>query len=156
MCTDACKEGFGWVLIQENYILAYEYKKLKEHEQNYATHDLELASIIHALKMWWHYLIGRRFLLMLDNISLKYLFGQQNLNARQVRWMPFLRKKDFEIKHTKGKEKKVVDDLIRLTKLLYASRSYESDLENKILNAENFDKEYQTQKEKPAKNEKNE
>ena len=52
VCTDACKEGFGWVLIQENYVLEYESKKLKEHEQNYATHDLELASIIHALKMW--------------------------------------------------------------------------------------------------------
>ena len=52
VCTNASKEGFGWVLIQENYVLEYESKKLKEHEQNYATHDLELASIIHALKLW--------------------------------------------------------------------------------------------------------
>ena len=71
VCTYACKEGLGGVLIQENYIIAYESKKLKEHEKNYATHDLELAAIIHALKMWRHYLIGRKFLLMSDNISLK-------------------------------------------------------------------------------------
>ena len=51
--------------------------------KNYVTHDLELVSIIHALKMWRHYLIGRKFLLMSDNISLKYLFDQHNLNARQ-------------------------------------------------------------------------
>ena len=48
---DACKEGLGEVLIQENYIVAYESRKLKEHEKKYATHDLELANIIRALKM---------------------------------------------------------------------------------------------------------
>jgi hypothetical protein len=49
---DACKEGLGGVLMQENYVVAYESRKLKEHENNYATHDLELVAIIHALKMW--------------------------------------------------------------------------------------------------------
>ena len=52
ICTDACKEGLGEVLIQENYIIAYESRGLKEHENNYATHDLEIAAIIHALNMW--------------------------------------------------------------------------------------------------------
>ena len=55
-------------LLQENYVVAYESRKLKEHEKNYATHDLEIDAIIHSLKMWQHYLIGRKFLLMLDNI----------------------------------------------------------------------------------------
>ena len=51
-CTNACKEGLGWVLIQKKYVIAYESRKLKEHENSYATsHDLELATIIHALKM---------------------------------------------------------------------------------------------------------
>ena len=63
VCTYAYK-GLGGVLIKENYIIAYEFRKLKEHENNYATHDLELVVIIHALKMWQHYLIGMRFLLM--------------------------------------------------------------------------------------------
>ena len=52
VCTDTCKEGLGGVLIQENYVIAYESRKLKEHEKNYATCDLELAFIIHALRMW--------------------------------------------------------------------------------------------------------
>ena len=48
---DTCKEGLGGVLIEENYVIAYESRKLKEHEKNYSTHDLELAAIIHALKI---------------------------------------------------------------------------------------------------------
>ena len=83
--------------------MAYESRKLKEHEKNYVTNDLELAAIIHTEKMWRHYLIGRKFLLMPDNISLKYLFDQQNLNARQAIWMSFLSEYEFEIKHIKGK-----------------------------------------------------
>ena len=110
--------------------MAYESTKLKEHGKNYATHDLELASIIHALKMWWHYLIGRKFLLMSDNISLKYLFDQQNLNAWQTRWLSFLMEYDFEIKHIKGKENKVAYTLSCHANLLFARSNYESDLEN--------------------------
>jgi hypothetical protein len=52
VCTYACKEGLGGVLMQDNHVVSYESKKLKEHERNYVTHDLELATIIHALKMW--------------------------------------------------------------------------------------------------------
>ena len=62
--------------------MAYESRKLKEHENHFNTHNLELAAVIHALQMWRHYLIGRKLLLMSNNISLKYLFDQQNLNAR--------------------------------------------------------------------------
>ena len=101
--TDACNEGLGGVLTQEGHVIAYESRKLKIHEKNYATYDLELVAVIHALKMWHHYLIDRRFLLMSDNMSLKYLFDQQNLNARQARWLAFLSKYNFEIKHIKGK-----------------------------------------------------
>ena len=52
VCTDACKEGLGAVLSQEGFLICYESQKLKEHERNYATHDLELAAIIHALRKW--------------------------------------------------------------------------------------------------------
>ena len=48
---DTCKEGLGWVLIEENYVIASESRKLKEHKKNYSTHDLELAAIIHAIKI---------------------------------------------------------------------------------------------------------
>ena len=40
--------------MQDNHVICYESRKLKEHEKNYATYDLELAAIVHALKMWRH------------------------------------------------------------------------------------------------------
>ena len=109
VCTDACNEGLGGVLTQEGHIIAYESRKLKPHEKNYATYDLELDAIIHSLKMWHHHLIGKMVLVMSDNISLKYLFDQQNMNARKTRWLSFLSEYDFDIKHIKGKEKKMDD-----------------------------------------------
>jgi hypothetical protein len=48
VCTDACKEGLGGVLTQNGHVICYESKKLKEHEINYATHELELGTIVHA------------------------------------------------------------------------------------------------------------
>jgi len=130
VCTDACNEGLGGVLTQEGHVIGYESRKLKIHERNYATYDLEPAIVIHDLKMWHHYLIGRRFVLMSNNISLKYLFDQQNLNARKARWLAFLNDYDFEIKHIKGKENKVVDALSRSINLnvLAAVSSYKIDL----------------------------
>ena len=74
VCTDACGKGLGGVLMQENHMICYESRKMKEHEKNYATHDLELAAIVHALKMWRHYLMGRRFELRTGHDGLKYLF----------------------------------------------------------------------------------
>ena len=94
-----------------DHVICYESQKLKEHEQNYPTHDLELATIIHALKMWRHYPMGRKFLLKTDNLSLKYLLYQPYMNTRQARWFAFLSEYHFELKHIKGKENKVVDAL---------------------------------------------
>ena len=82
VCTDACKQGIGGVLMQDGHVISYESRKLKEHEKNYATHDLELAAIIHDLNMWRHYLTGKKFELITDSDGLKYLFEHPNLNAR--------------------------------------------------------------------------
>jgi hypothetical protein len=120
VCTDACKEGLGGVLTQNGHVIGYESRKLKEHERNYATHDLELASIVHALKMWRHYLMGKRFELRTYHSGLKYLFEQPTLNARKTRWLEFLSEYDFDIKHIKGKENKVVDALSRRIHLMHA------------------------------------
>ena len=81
---------------------------------------------------------------MLDNISLKYLFDQQNLNARQARWFSFISEYDFEIKHIKGKENKVADALSCHANLLCASNNY--DLGNQILSTGNSDGEYHNSK----------
>ena len=71
VCTDACGQGIGGVLMQDNHMICYESRKLKDHEKNYATHDLDLIAIVHALKMWRHYLMGRRFELRTDHCGVK-------------------------------------------------------------------------------------
>ena len=83
VCTDASIEGLGAVLMQEGRVIAYESRKLKNHEVNYPTHDLELVAIMHALTKWRHFLLGQRFELHTDHQSLQYLFTQPDLNARQ-------------------------------------------------------------------------
>ena len=85
VCMDARKEGHGGVLLQNDHAIYYELWKLKEHEHKYPMHDLELVSIFHALKMWRHYLMGRKFLLKIDNMILKYLFNQPDVNERKAR-----------------------------------------------------------------------
>eukprot|EP00253_Pinus_taeda_P012645 PITA_12645 len=103
VCMDASKEAVGGVLMQEGKVVAYESRKLKEHEQKYSAYDLELTVVIHALKMWRHYLVGKKFLLLTDHHSLTNYFSQPTLNARQARWVDFLSGFDFEIKHLQGK-----------------------------------------------------
>jgi hypothetical protein len=64
------------VLTQDGHVICYESHKLKDHEINYVTHDLDLVVVIHALKMWCHYLMGRKFILLIDNNGVKHLFNQ--------------------------------------------------------------------------------
>jgi hypothetical protein len=138
MCTNACKEGLGGLLMQEGCVICYASRKLNEHEINYVTHDLELASIVHALKMWRHYLLGRRFVLMTDHCGLRHLFDQPKLNVRQARWMALLSEFDFKIKHIKGKENRVVDALSRSIKMIHlaAVRTCETDVRERVRNAQ--------------------
>ena len=74
VCIDACNEGLGGVLSQNGFVICYESRKLKENERNYSTHDLELVAIVHALRKWRHYLMGKRFELRTYHNGLKYLF----------------------------------------------------------------------------------
>jgi hypothetical protein len=141
VCTDACKEGLGGVLNQKGFVICYESRKLKEHERHYATHYLELEAIVHALRKWRHYLMGKRFELRIDHNVLKYLFDQPNLNARKSRWLEFPSEYDFDIKCIKGKENKVVDALNRRVHELHATTisMYQSDLKHRILEAADLD-----------------
>ena len=59
--TDASHQGLGCVLMQQGRVVAYASRQLKPHERNYPTHDLELAAIIFALKIWRCYLYGAKF-----------------------------------------------------------------------------------------------
>jgi len=73
------------VATTEGHVVNYESRKLKDHENNYVSHDLELEAIVHALNMWRHYLLGRKVELRTEHMSLKYLFDQLSLNAMHAR-----------------------------------------------------------------------
>jgi hypothetical protein len=79
---DASGTGLGCVLMQDNKVIAYASRALRPHEQNYPTHDLELAEVVHALKIWRHYLMGAHCNIYTDHKSLKYIFTQADLNMR--------------------------------------------------------------------------
>ncbi|KAL0288436.1 UNVERIFIED_CONTAM: Retrovirus-related Pol polyprotein from transposon.6 [Sesamum calycinum] len=80
--TDASKHGLGCVLMQHGKVIAYASRQLRIHELNYPTHDLELAAIVHTLKIWRHYLYGEKFQIFIDHKSLKYILTQKELNLR--------------------------------------------------------------------------
>jgi hypothetical protein len=71
---DASRQGLGCVLMQDGKVVAYVSRQLKPHKKNYPTHDLEFASLVHALKIWRHYLIGNMCEIYTDHKSLKYIF----------------------------------------------------------------------------------
>ena len=113
MYCDASKEGLGCVLMQEGRVIAYASQQLRRHELNYPTHDLELATVVHALKIWRHYLYGQQCDIYTDHKSLKYIFTQNELNMRQRRWLELVKDHDLEIHYHPGKANVVADALSR-------------------------------------------
>jgi ribonuclease HI len=110
---DASGQGLGCVLMQDGHVVAYASRQLRKHEVNYPTHDLELAAVVHALKIWRHYLMGKRCELYTDHKSLKYIFTQSNLNLRQRRWLELIKDYDLGINYHPGKANVVADALSR-------------------------------------------
>ena len=111
--SDASKRGLGCVLMQEGKVIAYASRQLKVHEQNYPTHDLELAAVVFALKIWRHYLYGATCKLFTDHKSLKYIFTQKELNMRQRRWLELIKDYDLSVDYCEGKANRVADALSR-------------------------------------------
>ena len=113
--SDASLNGLGCVLMQDGKVVAYASRQLKPHEKNYPTHDLELAAIVFALKIWRHYLYGEKCFIYTDHKSLKYLPSQRELNLRQRRWMELIKDYDCVIDYHPGKANVVADALSRKT-----------------------------------------
>ncbi|KAL0556601.1 hypothetical protein IC582_005115 [Cucumis melo] len=111
--SDASKKGLGCVLMQQGKVVAYASHQLKSHDQNYPTHDLELAAVVFALKIWMHYLYGEKIQIFTDHKSLKYFFTQKELNMRQRRWLELVKDYDCEILYHPGKENVVADAFSR-------------------------------------------
>nr|XP_009765345.1 PREDICTED: uncharacterized protein LOC104216908 [Nicotiana sylvestris] len=108
---DASGIGLGCVLMQHSKFIAYALRQLKAHEKNYPTHDLELAAVVFALKIWRHYLYGVHVDIFTDHKSLQYIFKQRELNLRQRRWLELLKDYDVDILYHPGKANVVADAL---------------------------------------------
>jgi hypothetical protein len=76
--------------MKEGRVVAYASRQLKTHKQNYPTHDLQLAAVVHTLKIWRHYVIGNKCEIYIDHKSLKYIFTHSDLNLRQRRWLELI------------------------------------------------------------------
>ena len=106
---DASKIGLGAVLMQNGRVIVYASRQLNIHEKNYPTHDLELAAVVFALKIWRHYLYGACCQIFTDQKSLKYIFTQKE----QWRWLELVKDYDCEILYHPGKANCVADALSR-------------------------------------------
>ncbi|KAA3453463.1 DNA/RNA polymerases superfamily protein [Gossypium australe] len=138
--SDKCQNSFDQlkahlteapVLIQldsEGKIVAYASRQLKPHEKNYPTHDLELAAIVFALKIWRYYLYGEKCHVFLDHKSLKYLMTQKDLNLRQRRWLELLKDYELVINYHPGKANVVADALSKKSLFALRALNVQSDL----------------------------
>ncbi|WVZ70358.1 LOW QUALITY PROTEIN: hypothetical protein U9M48_019033 [Paspalum notatum var. saurae] len=110
---DASGNGLGCVLMKEGRVITYASRQLRKHEANYPTHDLELAAVVHTLKIWRHYLLGNTCHIYTDHKSLKYILTQSELNMRQRWWLELIKYYDLEIHYHPGKANVVADALSR-------------------------------------------
>ena len=110
---DASRIDLGYVLMQNKRIIAYTSRQLRKHEKNYLTHDLELAVVIFALKIWRHHLYGEKCEIYTDHKSLQYIQQQKELNMRQRRWIELLKDYDCHTLYHPEKANVVADVLSR-------------------------------------------
>ncbi|GJW26964.1 putative reverse transcriptase domain-containing protein [Tanacetum coccineum] len=108
---DASYKGLGVVLMQREKVIAYASRQLKVHEKNYTTHDLELGSVVFALKIWRHYLYRTKCTVFTDHKSLQHILDQKELNMRQRHWLELLSDYDCDIRYHPGKSNVVADTL---------------------------------------------
>jgi hypothetical protein len=109
--SDASKKGLGCVLMQHGKVIVYASRQLKAHEINYPVHDLELAAVVFALRVWRHYLYGPRVQIFTDYKSLRYLMTQKELNMRQRHWVELIKDYDCVIDYHPRRENVVADAL---------------------------------------------
>nr|GEU90635.1 putative reverse transcriptase domain-containing protein [Tanacetum cinerariifolium] len=110
---DASLKGFRAVLMQREKVIAYASRQLKTHKENYTTHDLELGAVVFALRLWRHYLYGKKYVVYTNHKSLHDILNQKELNMRQRRWIELLSDYDCEIRYHPGKANVVADALSR-------------------------------------------
>ena len=111
--SDASNTGLGCVLQQNGKVIAYASRQLKPYEAYYPTHDLELAAIVFALKIWRHYFYWVTSKIFTDHKSLKYIFTHKDLNMRKIRWLKLIKDYHLDIQYHEGKANIVTHALSR-------------------------------------------
>jgi hypothetical protein len=130
---DALRQGLRCMLMQDRQVVSYASRRLRKHEVNYPTQDPELAVVVHALKIWRHYLIGHRCKIYNDHKNLKDIFTQTDLNLSQHKYLELIKDYDIKINYHPGKAN-VVDDALSLKKYCNSTfaRSMQPELLRKI------------------------
>ena len=115
--TDASNTGSGAVLSQEQdgkeVVLAYASRTLAKPEMNYEVTRRELLAVVHGLKVYRQYLLGRKSVIRTDHLALQSLQKTPELIGQQARWQSFVEQFDFDIKHRPGSQHLNADALSR-------------------------------------------
>ena len=118
--NNVSRQGLGCVSMQDGIVIAYTSRQLKKHEQNYPTHDLELATVVFTVKIWRHYLYCVPYQIFTYHKSLQYIFTPKELNLRQCQWLELIKDYDCTIEYHPRKANVVVDALSRKLEGSYA------------------------------------
>ncbi|WVZ68206.1 hypothetical protein U9M48_017169 [Paspalum notatum var. saurae] len=100
---DASRQGLGCVLMRDDKVIAYASRQLKDHEQNYPTHDLELAAVVHAPKVWRHYRLATSVRCIPTTRASSTFSPKLDPNPRQRRWLELIKDFDMSIRYHPGK-----------------------------------------------------
>ena len=110
---DALGNGIGVVLMQEGRPIAFESRPIKGNYLQKPIYEKEMLAILHALKKWRTYLMGRHFKVKINHDSLKHFLEQRLSSEEQQKWVTKMLGYDFEIIYKKGKLNVVADALSR-------------------------------------------
>ncbi|CAM8878010.1 unnamed protein product [Rhodiola kirilowii] len=108
--------------MQEGHSIAYESRKLNDTERRYTVQEKEMTAIIHCLRVWRHYLLGAKCVILTDNVATSYFQTQKKLSPKQARWQDFLAEFDYIMEYKHGRTNVVADALSRKAELASISQ----------------------------------
>lgn len=148
--TDACKDGFGAILLQKNpdddkfHPTYYMSHKTTETESKYTSYELEVLAVIRALEKFRHYLLGIKFKIITDCAAFKQTMRKTKLSAKIARWALLIEEFDATVEHRAGSRMKHVDSLSRYPVMTISNKD---NVVIKITNAQENDPELRAIKE---------